>query len=136
MAKGLYHGDGPFRIGPSGTEKTSYPSKALSYRDGLLPRGNFFGHGPGIIRISNIKFGPSLKVVYQGDASWASPMDSNSRESDKGMHLKGEMYSGHVRSRFLVGQLAKIKPKIASSFAHGNISSSQNPIHAGKGINR
>lgn len=34
-----------FEIGPSGTEKPNCLSKAFTYGDGLLPRGNFSGHG-------------------------------------------------------------------------------------------
>ena len=50
--------------------------------------------------------------------------------------LKGENYSGQFKSWSAPRKLAKIKPKNASSFVQGRISSSQDPNHSDVDFNK
>ena len=103
---------------------------------GLLARDFLNGRGPRLMTTRSIGSGLSLKAEYQKEASWINLTVNNQKEFFKDRRSEEERYSGHVRRQILASKLAKIKPKMISTFSHGNISSSQDNIYADKRISR
>ena len=112
------------------------PLSKATHGHGFLAKKFLIERGSGLMRSTCYGSGLSLETDYQDIGSQVNLTVRNPKEFFKGRQREEERFSGHARRQISAGLLAKMKPKLVSNFAHGNIASGLNEINADKKISR